>query len=65
MTSSIQKRHHHALLPAHALSGGPEIGARGGYGPGARNGDIPAAQDAIADALERALTRWPAEGIPV
>ena len=27
-------------------------------------GDIPAAEDAIADALERALTRWPAEGIP-
>jgi RNA polymerase sigma-70 factor (ECF subfamily) len=30
----------------------------------ARNGDIAAAEDAIADALERALTRWPAEGIP-
>jgi predicted RNA polymerase sigma factor len=26
--------------------------------------DIAAAEDAIADALERALTRWPAEGIP-
>ena len=30
----------------------------------APTGDIPAAEDAIADALERALTRWPAEGIP-
>ncbi|MFZ0904458.1 MAG: DUF6596 domain-containing protein [Mycobacterium sp.] len=30
----------------------------------AGNGDIAAAEDAIADALERALTRWPAEGIP-
>jgi len=26
--------------------------------------DIPAAEDAIADALERALIRWPTEGIP-
>ncbi|MGH3554869.1 MAG: RNA polymerase sigma factor [Mycobacterium sp.] len=30
----------------------------------APSGDIPAAEDAIADALERALTRWPAQGIP-
>jgi predicted RNA polymerase sigma factor len=30
----------------------------------ARSGDIAAAEDAVADALERALTRWPAEGIP-
>ena len=30
----------------------------------ARGGDIAAAEDAIADALERALTRWPVEGIP-
>jgi predicted RNA polymerase sigma factor len=30
----------------------------------AGSGDIAAAEDAIADALERALTRWPAEGIP-
>jgi RNA polymerase sigma-70 factor, ECF subfamily len=30
----------------------------------ARNGDIAAAEDAIADALERALTRWPTDGIP-
>jgi predicted RNA polymerase sigma factor len=30
----------------------------------ARSGDIAAAEDAIADALERALIRWPAEGIP-
>jgi predicted RNA polymerase sigma factor len=30
----------------------------------ARNGDIAAAEDAIADALERALTRWPGEGVP-
>jgi RNA polymerase sigma-70 factor (ECF subfamily) len=30
----------------------------------APNGDIAAAEDAIADALERALTRWPADGIP-
>jgi predicted RNA polymerase sigma factor len=27
-------------------------------------GDIAAAEDAIADALERALTRWPLDGIP-
>jgi RNA polymerase sigma-70 factor (ECF subfamily) len=30
----------------------------------APNRDIPSAEDAIADALERALTRWPNEGIP-
>ena len=30
----------------------------------APSGDIPAAEDAVADALERALTRWPTEGIP-
>jgi predicted RNA polymerase sigma factor len=30
----------------------------------APNGDIAAAEDAIADALERALTRWPTDGIP-
>jgi RNA polymerase sigma-70 factor, ECF subfamily len=30
----------------------------------ARSGDIAAVEDAIADALERALTRWPVEGIP-
>jgi predicted RNA polymerase sigma factor len=30
----------------------------------ARSGDIAAAEDAIADALERALTRWPVEGLP-
>jgi predicted RNA polymerase sigma factor len=30
----------------------------------ARSGDIAAAEDAIADALERALTRWPVDGIP-
>lgn len=30
----------------------------------APSGDIAAAEDAIADALERALTRWPSEGIP-
>jgi RNA polymerase sigma-70 factor (ECF subfamily) len=30
----------------------------------APSGDLPAAEDAIADALERALTRWPAEGVP-
>ena len=30
----------------------------------ASSGDIAAVEDAIADALERALTRWPVEGIP-
>ena len=30
----------------------------------APTGDIPAAEDAIADALERALMRWPVDGIP-
>jgi predicted RNA polymerase sigma factor len=42
---------------------------RGSYGRllallAAPTRDIPAAEDAIADALERALTRWPTEGIP-
>ena len=30
----------------------------------AGTGDIGAAEDALADAFERALTRWPAEGVP-
>lgn len=30
----------------------------------APTGDIPAAEDAIADAMEGALTRWPIDGIP-
>ena len=30
----------------------------------APNADIPAAEDAIGDALERALTHWPVDGIP-
>lgn len=30
----------------------------------APTGDIPAAEDALADALERALTRWPVDGVP-
>jgi predicted RNA polymerase sigma factor len=30
----------------------------------AGSGDIAAAEDAMAEALERALTRWPGEGIP-
>lgn len=30
----------------------------------APTGDIPAAEDGIADAMERALTRWPMDGIP-
>ncbi|TXN29524.1 RNA polymerase subunit sigma-70 [Lacisediminihabitans profunda] len=30
----------------------------------ARTGDIPAAEDALADAFERALRTWPAAGIP-
>ena len=43
--------------------------ARGSYGRllavlAAPTADIPAAEDAIGDALERALTRWPVEGIP-
>lgn len=29
-----------------------------------RTGDIPAAEDALADAFERALKTWPAQGIP-
>jgi len=42
---------------------------RGSYGRllallAAPTGDIPAAEDAIGDALERALTRWPVEGTP-
>ncbi|KAA0108433.1 RNA polymerase subunit sigma-70 [Mycolicibacterium sp. P1-5] len=30
----------------------------------APTGDIPAAEDAIADALEQALRRWPVDGVP-
>lgn len=30
----------------------------------AGTGDIPAAEDALGDALERALTRWPTDGVP-
>jgi RNA polymerase sigma-70 factor (ECF subfamily) len=42
---------------------------RGSYGRllavlAAPNADIPAAEDAIGDALERALTRWPVDGVP-
>jgi RNA polymerase sigma-70 factor, ECF subfamily len=42
---------------------------RGSYGQllavlAAPSADIPAAEDAIGDALERALTRWPVDGIP-
>lgn len=42
---------------------------RGSYGRllavlAAPSADIPAAEDALGDALERALTRWPAEGVP-
>ncbi len=42
---------------------------RGSYGRllavlAAPSADIAAAEDAIGDALERALTRWPGEGIP-
>ena len=42
---------------------------RAGYGRllallAAPSGDICAAEDAIADALERALIHWPAEGVP-
>src|ERR1700757_2024913 len=42
---------------------------RGSYGRllavlAAPNADIPAAEDAIGDALERALNRWPVEGMP-
>lgn len=50
---------------------GPRLGAfvRTSYGRhlallAAPTGDIPAAEDAIADAMERALTRWPLDGIP-
>lgn len=42
---------------------------RGSYGRllaalAAPNADIPAAEDALGDALERALSRWPDEGVP-
>ncbi|WP_307797263.1 hypothetical protein [Williamsia soli] len=30
----------------------------------AADGDVPAAEDALSDAFERALTRWPVDGIP-
>jgi RNA polymerase sigma-70 factor (ECF subfamily) len=30
----------------------------------AADGDVPAAEDALADAFERALTRWPIDGVP-
>ncbi|WP_256840540.1 RNA polymerase sigma factor [Ornithinimicrobium faecis] len=43
--------------------------ARDGYGRllallAAASGDIPAAEDALADAFERALKTWPTDGIP-
>jgi RNA polymerase sigma-70 factor (ECF subfamily) len=46
-----------------------EDAARQSYGRllavlAARTGDIPAAEDALADAFERALRTWPAAGIP-
>lgn len=46
-----------------------EEAARSSYGRllavlAARTGDIPAAEDALADAFERALRTWPVSGIP-
>jgi predicted RNA polymerase sigma factor len=46
-----------------------EEAARASYGRllavlAARTGDIPAAEDALADAFERALRTWPTAGIP-
>ena len=46
-----------------------EITARASYGRllavlAAPTGDIPAAEDALADAFERALTTWPVNGVP-
>lgn len=43
--------------------------ARASYGRllavlAAPSGDIPAAEDALSDAFERALTRWPRDGVP-
>jgi len=46
-----------------------ELTARASYGRllavlAAPTGDIPAAEDALADAFERALTTWPRDGVP-
>lgn len=30
----------------------------------AADGDVTAAEDALSDAFERALARWPADGVP-
>lgn len=43
--------------------------ARASYGRllavlAAPTGDIPSAEDALSDAFERALTRWPSDGVP-
>ena len=46
-----------------------EQAARASYGRllaivAAQTGDIPRAEDALADAFERALTTWPVTGVP-
>ncbi|MBS4100851.1 RNA polymerase sigma factor [Tsukamurella paurometabola] len=46
-----------------------ELAARTSYGRllallAARSHDLAAAEDALADAFERALTRWPVDGVP-
>lgn len=46
-----------------------ELAARASYGRliavlAAPTGDIPAAEDALADAFERALSTWPRDGVP-
>ena len=46
-----------------------EQAARASYGRllavlAAPTGDIPSAEDALSDAFERALTRWPRDGVP-
>jgi predicted RNA polymerase sigma factor len=56
-------------MPPNAEARAAENVARASYGRllavlAAPAGDIPAAEDALADAFERALANWPASGIP-
>lgn len=55
-------------VPADAAARAAEV-ARAGYGRlvallAAADGDIAAAEDALGDALEQALRRWPTDGVP-
>lgn len=58
-----------SLPPGEAAARAAERAARLSYGKlvallAARSGDMAAAEDALADALARALERWPRDGVP-